>query len=220
MEKIKRSWNKNLVHKLVVVLAILLVISGCSSASKGKEDTSADSASKQSEVKKVTVADLSGLSSADAQKWCTDNGMDFVSSQQYSDTVALNGFISQSIAANSKASEGSTITVVYSLGKEPTQEEKNALAKAEDYSDTMHMSKQGIYDQLTSEYGEGFTAEAAQYAIDNLQADYNLNALETGKSYQQNMNMSKQAVYEQLTSEYGEKFTPEEAQYAIDNLPD
>jgi hypothetical protein len=30
------------------------------------------------------------------------------------------------------------------------------------------MSKQRIYDQLTSEYGEKFNAEAAQYAIDNL----------------------------------------------------
>ncbi len=32
----------------------------------------------------------------------------------------------------------------------------------------MHMSKQRIYDQLTSEYGEKFDAEATQYAIDNL----------------------------------------------------
>lgn len=32
----------------------------------------------------------------------------------------------------------------------------------------MYMSKAGIYDQLSSEYGEQFTAEEAQYAIDNL----------------------------------------------------
>lgn len=57
-------------------------------------------------------------------------------------------------------------------------EYKNALRKSKAYSDTMHMSKAGIYDQLTSSYGEGFTAEAAQYAIDNLKADYNKNALE------------------------------------------
>ena len=48
------------------------------------------------------------------------------------------------------------------------KEYKNALKKAEQYSSIMHMSKQGIYDQLTSEYGEKFTAEEAQYAIDNL----------------------------------------------------
>lgn len=32
----------------------------------------------------------------------------------------------------------------------------------------MSMSKDAIYDQLTSEYGEKFTTEQAQYAIDNL----------------------------------------------------
>ncbi|WP_430621999.1 Ltp family lipoprotein [Enterococcus sp. DIV0800] len=32
----------------------------------------------------------------------------------------------------------------------------------------MHMSKASIYDQLTSEYGEKFTATEANYAIQNL----------------------------------------------------
>lgn len=107
--------------------------------------------------------------------------------------------------------------------QQPQQEEipiefQNALTKAGQYSDMMHMSKQGIYDQLTSEYGEQFSPEAAQYAVDNLQADYKANALEKAKSYQETMAMSPAAIYDQLISEYGEKFTPEEAQYAIDNL--
>ena len=48
------------------------------------------------------------------------------------------------------------------------KEYRNALHKAENYNKMMHMSKQRIYDQLTSEYGEKFDAEATQYAIDNL----------------------------------------------------
>lgn len=52
-------------------------------------------------------------------------------------------------------------------GNIPT-EYKSALKKAKSYSDMMHMSKAGIYNQLTSEYGEKFTAEEAQYAVDNL----------------------------------------------------
>ena len=99
-------------------------------------------------------------------------------------------------------------------------EYKNALKKAESYSNLMHMSKQGIYDQLVSEYGEKFSADAAQYAIDHLDVNYNENALEKAKSYQKTMSMSKQAIYDQLISEYGEKFTPSEAQYAIDHLDD
>lgn len=82
------------------------------------------------------------------------------------------------------------------------------------------MSKQGIYDQLTSEYGEKFPADAAQYAIDNMSADWNANALQKAKTYQKSMSMSKSAIYDQLISEYGEKFTKDEAQYAIDHLDD
>ena len=97
-------------------------------------------------------------------------------------------------------------------------EYKSALRKAKLYADTMNMSKAGLYDQLTSEYGEKFTVEAAQYAIDNITVDWKENALKKAKSYQETMSMSPAAIYDQLTSEYGEKFTAEEAQYAIDNL--
>lgn len=94
----------------------------------------------------------------------------------------------------------------------------NALKKAKSYSNSQHMSKKRLYDQLTSEYGEKFPADAAQYAIDNLKADYKANALAKAKSYQTSQNMSKNRIYDQLTSDYGEMFTPDEAQYAIDNL--
>lgn len=97
-------------------------------------------------------------------------------------------------------------------------EDANALAKAHQYSSIMHMSKAAIYDQLTSEYGEKFSAEAAQYAIDNMTADFNANALAKAKEYQESMAMSPEEIREQLTSEYGEKFTPEEADYAIQHL--
>lgn len=97
---------------------------------------------------------------------------------------------------------------------------KSALTKAASYSELMHMSKQGIYDQLTSEYGEQFSPEAGQYAIDNLQADWSLNALEKAKEYQNEMAMSPAAIHDQLTSAYGEKFTAAEADYAIQHIND
>ena len=102
--------------------------------------------------------------------------------------------------------------------KAVSQEFKNALSKAQTYSDLMHMSKARLYDQLTSEYGEKFPEDAAKYAIDNVKADWNKNALKTAEAYYKNMAMSKDAIYMQLTSEYGEKFTEEQAQYAVDHL--
>lgn len=44
----------------------------------------------------------------------------------------------------------------------------NALAKAESYRNHMAMSTAAIREQLTSEYGEGFTAAEADYAIKHL----------------------------------------------------
>ena len=103
-------------------------------------------------------------------------------------------------------------------GEDVSREYKNALKKAENYNDLMHMSRQAIYDQLTSEYGEKFPEDAAQYAIDNLDADYKENALRKAKRYYEEMNMSKESIRDQLISEYGERFTEEEADYAIENL--
>ena len=97
-------------------------------------------------------------------------------------------------------------------------EYKSALKKANSYASIMNMSKIGVYNQLTSEYGEKFSPEAAQYAMDNIKADWKANALAKSISYSDMMHMSKVGIFEQLISEYGEKFTEEEAQYAIDNI--
>jgi hypothetical protein len=96
----------------------------------------------------------------------------------------------------------------------------SALAKATSYSEMMHMSKAGLFGQLTSEYGEQFSPEAGQYAVDNVQADWNANALAKAKDYQEQMAMSPEAIRDQLTSEYGEQFTQEEADYAILHIND
>lgn len=98
------------------------------------------------------------------------------------------------------------------------REYRNALKSAEVYSNQMHMSKKAIYDQLTSSFGGQFPPEAAQYAIDNIKADWNYNALKSAEVYSDQMNMSKNAIYEQLCSPYGGQFTHEEAQYAVNNL--
>ena len=96
----------------------------------------------------------------------------------------------------------------------------SALAKAKNYNSWANMSKKRLYEQLTSQYGEKFTSDAAQYAIDYLNADYKANALAKAKIYQKQFNKSKSAIYDQLVSPYGEEFTEEEANYAIQHLDD
>lgn len=101
-----------------------------------------------------------------------------------------------------------------------SREFKNALRSAQNYIDIMAFSEKGLYDQLTSEYGENYPAEAAQYAIENVEVDWFEEALESAIHYLEVMPMSDDGLFDQLTSEYGEQFTEEQAQYAIDNLPD
>lgn len=93
-----------------------------------------------------------------------------------------------------------------------------ALNSAKTYADTMHMSKDGIYDQLTADAGDQFSEEEAQYAVDHLKVDYKENALKAAESYQDDLSMSKDAIYDQLIADAGDKFTEEQAQYAVDNL--
>ena len=190
------------------------------SPDKGYEKYEIEEKENTTPKNKVTVINFSTMSKEEIDNWCQANKIDCKIDNEYSDIINKGNFIKQDIQADMTIFEGEQIIITYSLGKKPTKEQLNALEKAKSYSKNLHMSKKAIYDQLVSEYGEQFTPEAAQYAIDNIVADWNANALEKAKSYQDNLHMSKKAIYDQLISEYGEQFTPEEAQYAIDHLED
>lgn len=99
-----------------------------------------------------------------------------------------------------------------------SREKIAALKTAESYNKLLYLSKKRLYSQLTSESGEKFPTEAAQYAIDNIKADYKKNALKKARDYANGLNMSDQRIYDQLFSPYGENFTEEEADYAMNNL--
>lgn len=224
MEKLKAVLKK----KWFLAIAVLIVIGAIFGSSKSDEkvnDKKVNNDKKVSETKveskkEVVLVDFSSMIANDIVNWCQDNNLECNTKEEYSDTIEKGSFVSQSVKSGDKTYEGSKITVVYSLGKEPTREYRNALSKAESYARTMHMSKQAVYDQLISPYGEKFPSDAADYAIENLVADWNANALAKAKTYQGTMNMSTSAVYDQLVSQYGEQFTAEEAQYAIDHLND
>ena len=149
--------NKKPIYKRIWfwIIAIIVILGVATAGSNSKKVT-------------VAVVDMSTMTEADIDKWAAENKIKISRENKYSDTVEKGKFISQSVEANKNCYEGDKITVVYSLGKEPTAEQKNALKQAESYSSNLHMSKKGIYEQLKSEHGEKFTAEEAKYAIDNL----------------------------------------------------
>lgn len=96
-------------------------------------------------------------------------------------------------------------------------EYKAALERAQLY-ESQHFSKKGLYNQLSSQYGDHYSAAAAQYAVDNVKFDWKANALESAKTFNKFGYFSKQALTYLLTADPGSGFTADEAKYAIDNL--
>lgn len=131
---------------------------------------------------------------------------------------ASGGSKTSTTSTGSSNTQSETTTTSANKQADVPAEYTSALNKATTYANTMHMSKKGIYDQLVSSYGEKFSADAAQYAVDNVKADWNANALAKAKTYQDTMSMSPSAIHDQLTSDAGEKFTQAEADYAIQHL--
>ena len=137
----------------------------------------------------------------------------FIENQNHKKKAKKNSSVKESSSDDTNQATKSTSTKV-------PAEYKSALNRATGYSNMMHLSKQGVYDQLTSDAGDSFSADAAQYAIDNVKANWDKNALIKAKDYQDKMSMSANDIQEQLTSQDGEQFTPEQANYAIQHLND
>jgi Host cell surface-exposed lipoprotein len=93
-----------------------------------------------------------------------------------------------------------------------------ALQSAESYLSFSGFSKQGLYEQLSSSAGEGFTQAQAQYAVDHVDADWNKEAVESARSYLEFSPMSRAELIEQLSSSAGEGFTYEQALYAVNKV--
>lgn len=186
--------------KYAGIAGIVVLCLGAVTSSSSDKDSTQKADNAPSSSKKLTKAERES-----SEKKASE-----LAKKDDSEISASESSTSSSVASSSSTASSTSVPADY----------KSALTKAKSYSSMMHMSKAGIYDQLTSEYGEKFSAEAAQYAVDNLQADYNKNALAKAKSYRDDMSMSPEAIRDQLTSEYGEKFTAEEADYAIQHLND
>lgn len=169
--------------------------------------------SKNGKIYKIEYALLAGVYEVDLST-VPNNCIEMIDAfSEQTDTNQENKVETEVTQTAEVTEEAATVTEEDNI----PEEYKSALKKAQTYSDIMHMSKAGLYNQITSEYGEQLTVEAAQYAIDNVNADWSANALAKAKDYDC-MHMSKAGLFNQLTSEYGEQFTAEEAQYAVDNV--
>jgi len=94
-----------------------------------------------------------------------------------------------------------------------TPAQKSAVRAAENYLDFQGFSRQGLIDQLSSEYGNQFDVNDATVAVDSMNVDWNAQAVRAAKSYLDLGGFSCQGLIDQLSSQYGSQFTVDEATY-------
>ena len=126
----------------------------------------------------------------------------------------------------SSSEESEVVEESESKEEEPKEEESKeddvpreyevALRSANSYLDSsfLSFSETGLYDQL--EYEE-FPADAIEYAMANIEVDWNEQAIKTAQNYADSdlLALSDAEIYDQLIFE---GFTEEQAQIGLDSL--
>ena len=88
----------------------------------------------------------------------------------------------------------------------------NVVKTARNYLDFMAFSRKGLIDQLVY---EGYSQESAEYAVDNIGADWNQQCAKKAKDYLDYMSFSRDGLYQQLAYE---GFTDEQIQYGLSQV--
>ena len=214
MKKIKDFWKKNTFNK-VVVIVIILIIFGFIGESVDETENTTDNTSDKTKLEsntKITIVDFNNMETSDIIIWCETNKVECYTKNEYSESIEKGLFVSQSVNAGDKVYEGEDIIIIYSLGKEPSLSQKNALKSALSYLDYSAFSYTGLIKQLEF---EKYPHEDAVYAVDNCGADWNEQAYKSGKAYLDYSSFSRQGLISQLKFE---GFTQTQAEYAVNKL--
>lgn len=92
-----------------------------------------------------------------------------------------------------------------------TAPQKNAVRSANNYLSFSAFSRNGLIEQLSSPYGDGYEVADAMAAVDSLSVDWNEQAVKSARNYLEMMGFSCKGLIEQLSSDAGDKFTKNQA---------
>ena len=102
---------------------------------------------------------------------------------------------------------------VASSASATTGPQRQAIGAAHDYLSFEGFSKQGLIDQLSSKYGDGYSRSVATYAVNHIQVSWNAQAVRSAKDYLSFMHFSCSGLISQLSSKYGDQYTYSQASY-------
>jgi hypothetical protein len=94
-----------------------------------------------------------------------------------------------------------------------TPAQRNAVRSARGYLNISGFSREGLINQLSSEYGDKYNVGDATVAVDSLNVDWNTQAARSAAAYLKISGFSCQGLIGQLSSDAGDKYTASEATY-------
>lgn len=93
----------------------------------------------------------------------------------------------------------------------------NAARSAQRYLRMSGFSREGLIQQLSSSYGDGYDLADATAAVDSLDVDWNENAVRSARQYLNLSGFSCRGVIEQLSSSAGDQYTVAQATYGAEH---
>ena len=94
-----------------------------------------------------------------------------------------------------------------------TNRQKNAVRSSNNYLRIQGFSRDGLIEQLSSPYGDGYSVADATAAVNSLSVDWNEQAARSAQQYLSMMGFSCRGLIEQLSSDVGDKYTISQASY-------
>lgn len=199
---------------LEIVGAILLLIALFSSGGKVSRETYDSLKEKykeQSSELEQVMSNFEGIQAEYQEYKSKMSKFDNLTDEQIDALIAE----ADKIAAEKKAAEEKAAAEAEAKKQaqaSATMEQKNALDKGKQYLRTMPFSYSGLFDQLKY---EGYSDEAATFAVDNCGADWNEQAARKAQQYLDSMAFSRAGLIKQLLYE---GFSSEQAEYGVSSV--
>ena len=89
--------------------------------------------------------------------------------------------------------------------------QKNAVRSANSYLSMSGFSRDGLINQLSSSYGDGYNFVDARAAVDSLSVNWNEQAVRSAQQYLSMTGFSCSGLINQLSSDAGDKYTVSQA---------
>lgn len=229
---------------VVWVFIFLVVVGSCSSAIKNKKISSSSSESLKAETENSKPSEETPIKTEEPQliqqteveaiepseefkpidpldNFTTSQKNAILQAQSYLEFTPFSrsGLIEQlsSEYGNGYDIEDAIFAVEYLESENKVDWNEQAIKQANSYLESSPFSRLGLIDQLSSEYGSGYTIEEAENAIiyleENHFVDWYEQAVRQAECYLESFAFSKQELIDQLSSEYGSQFTIDEAEY-------